>query len=190
MSPLLCISRKVEKLKRKYRTSDPRELCDALDIHVSVKDLGSVIKAYYFCQSRIGYIALNSRVAEPMRRIFIAHELGHDRLHKKIAMLKGFQEIELFDMARPAEYEANIFAAELLIDDKELLELLNDEDKSFFGVARELDVPAALLDFKFRVFKNKGYRIEAPYIANGDFLKDIDGCFVETGYKELSRVKL
>jgi Zn-dependent peptidase ImmA (M78 family) len=113
----------------------------------------------------------------------VAHELGHDRLHKEIAMLKGFHEVELFDMERPAEYEANIFAAELLIKDDELLELLNDNDKSFFDVARELYVPAALLDFKFRVMKNKGYRIEAPYIANGDFLKNgIDNCFIEEEY--------
>ena len=40
-------------------------------------------------------------------------------------------------------------------------------------------MPAALLDFKFRVLKHKGYRIEAPYIAHGDFLKnEIEGCYV------------
>ena len=174
------ISRTVEKLSRKYKTRDPYELCDALGVRIRLKDLGTDIKAYYFYLSRIRNIVLNSRVSEPIRRILAAHELGHDQLHKKMAMLKGFQELELFDMARPAEYEANIFAAELLIEGKELLKLLNDEDKSFFDVARELSVPAALLDFKFRVLKNKGYRIEAPYIANGDFLKnDIDGCFDE-----------
>jgi len=95
-------------------------------------------------------------------------------------MLKGFQEIELFDMTLPTEYEANLFAAELLIDDSQLLELLNDNDKSFFGVARELCIPADLLDFKFRVLKHKGYRVEVPYIANSDFLKDdIPGGFDE-----------
>ena len=177
------ISRTVEKLSRKYQTRDPRELCAALGVRIRLKDLGTSIKAYYFYHSRIRNIVLNSRVSEPIRAILVAHELGHDRLHKKIAMLKGFQEVELFDMARPAEYEANIFAAELLIDDKELLELLNDSDKSFFDVARELNVTAPLLDFKFRVLKHKGYSIVAPYIASGDFLKnDIDGCFDEEKY--------
>ena len=83
----------------------------------------------------------------------------------EIPTAASFQEIELFDMARPAEFEANIFAAEVLISDDEVLELLNDEYKSFFGVARELYVPAPLLDFKFRVLKHKGYRIEPPLIA-------------------------
>ena len=147
-------------------------------IRVRYKDLSQDIKAYYFYQSRIRNIVINTRISETVRRILAAHELGHDRLHKEIAMLKGFHEIELFDMAQQTEFEANIFAAELLIDDAELLELLNEEIKSFFCVARELYIPAPLRDFKFRVLKHKGYRIEIPYIANGGFLEDeIDGCY-------------
>jgi Zn-dependent peptidase ImmA (M78 family) len=167
-----------EKLCRKYATRDPYEICDALDVRIRLKDLGTDIKAYYFCHSRIHNIVLNNRVSENIRRILVAHELGHHLLHKETAMLKGFQELDLFDMAKPAEYEANIFAAELLIEDQELLAILNDADASFFSAAKELFVPAALLDFKFRVLKHKGYRIEAPYIAQGDFLKNaVEGCF-------------
>ena len=177
MSSMEYISRVANELTRKYHTRDPYELCGALGVRVRYKDLGRDVKAYYFYQSRIRNIVINQRVSDTTRRILVSHELGHDRLHKDIAMLRGFQEIELFDMARPAEFEANIFAAELLIDDGELLALLNDRDKSFFDVAGELYVPAPLLDFKFRVLKQKGYRIEAPYLANGDFLKnEISGC--------------
>ena len=172
------ISRAAYALTRKYQTRNPYELCNELGVRIRLKDLGKDIKAYYFYQSRIRNIVINRRVSEMARRILAAHELGHDRLHKDVAMLKGFQEIELFDAAQPAEFEANIFAAELLIDDDELLALLNDSDKSFFDVAAELCIPAPLLDFKFRVLKTKGYRIEAPYIAYGDFLKnDIEGCY-------------
>jgi len=172
------ISRVVENLTVRFKTRNPYEICDTLGIKIRYKDLGTDIKAYYFYQSRIRNIVLNQRVSAAVRKILVAHELGHDRLHKEIAMLKGFQEMGLFDSAYPAEYEANLFAAELLVDDGELLGLLNDEDISFFGVARELYIPAELLDFKFRVLKHKGYRVNAPHFANGDFLKnDIDGCF-------------
>ena len=178
MSSLSYITRKADELTRKFKTRNPYELCDALGVSIRLKDLGQDIKAYYFYHSRIRNIVLNIRVSETIRKILAAHELGHDRLHQRIAMLKGFQEIELFNMAQPTEFEANVFAAEVLIEDEELLRLLNDRDKSFFDVARELYVPAALLDFKFRVLKNKGYRIEAQYMANGDFLKnDIEGCY-------------
>ena len=180
MASIDYIASLVDQLTRKYATRDPFELCADLGIRVRRMDLGTDIKAYYYYQSRIRNIILNGCVSDIVQKILTAHELGHDRLHKEIAMLKGFQEIELFDRATPTEYEANLFAAELLIDDDELLDLLNDEDHSFFGVARELYVPADLLDFKFRVLKHKGYRINAPIVANSDFLRDrIPDCFDE-----------
>ena len=183
MSSIAYVSGVANSLTRKYDTRDPHRLCDELGVRIRYKDLGKDIKAYYFYQSRIRNIVVNNRISEPIQRILIAHELGHDRLHQEIAMLKGFQELEMFSMATPTEFEANIFAAELLIDDSALLELLNNEHASFFSAAKELHVPAALLDFKFRVLKRKGFRLEAPIIAQGDFLKnDIDGCFDEDDY--------
>ena len=110
----------------------------------------------------------------------MAHELGNDQLCKEIALFKGYQEFELFDMTHPTEYEANLFAAELRIGYDELLELLNDDDKSFFDVARELYIPVDLLDFKFCILKYKGYRLEAPFVAHSVFLKsDMDSCYDE-----------
>ena len=178
MSSIDYISKTANDLAHKYQTRDPYEICGALGVRVRLKDLGTGIKAYYFYQSHIRSIVLNWRVCESVRRILAAHELGHDRLHKEIALLKGFQELDLFCKAQPTEYEANLFAAELLVDDTALLGLLNDRERSFFDVAVELGVPAALLDFKFRILKYKGYRIEPVYIANGDFLRnEMDGCF-------------
>ena len=168
----------VDGLIQKYKTRDPYELCGALGIRVRLKDLGTDIKAFYFYQSRIQNIVLNERISEVVRRILAAHELGHDQLHMDIARLKGFHELELFNRSIPTEYEANLFAAELLIDDIVLMELLSDDSKTFFSVASELYVPAELLDFKLRVLKHKGYHVEAPYIATGNFLKnELAGCF-------------
>jgi hypothetical protein len=31
-----------------------------------------------------------------------------------------------------------------------------------------------MLDFKFRVMKRKGFALNAPYIAQGNFLKDFE----------------
>ena len=165
-------------LIRKYDTRNPFELCDELHIRIRYKDLGTVMKAYYFYQSRIKNIVLNNRSGKIVQKILCAHELGHALLHGELAAMRGFQELEMFDTTSRTEYEANLFAAELLIDDKELLDLLNDSNNSFFGVAKMLYVPAELLDFKFRILKNKGYHIEAPYIAQSDFLKgDLPECF-------------
>jgi Zn-dependent peptidase ImmA (M78 family) len=79
----------------------------------------------------------------------------------------------MFDETSQYEFEANIFAADLLMPDEEVLSLLND-DISFFAAASALQVPPELLDFKFRVLKRKGYKvIDPPIVANGDFLKKV-----------------
>lgn len=178
MSNIDYITSVVEQLINKHGTRDPFTLCRAMNINIRYKDCDNLLKAYFVTISRIKSIVINNQIHSAVQKILLAHELGHAVLHKEIALLRGFQEFELFDAHDPTEYEANLFAAELLIEDNELIELLNDSDKSFFSVARELSVPAELLDFKFRVMKRKGYRIKAPYLANSDFLKnDIDGCY-------------
>ena len=75
-------------------------------------------------------------------------------LHAQIAMMKGFQEMEVLDGSSLEEDEANFFAAELLLEDSEVLELLSEY--SFFETAKQLYVPAALLDYKFSLLHEKG----------------------------------
>jgi Zn-dependent peptidase ImmA (M78 family) len=165
------ISGVVDKLSRKYGTRNPFELCDALGIIVHIEDLGKKLKAYYFAERRIRNIVLNSRVDEILQRVLIAHELGHDCLHRKIAALKSYGITDPFGLINPTEKEANLFAAELLIDDDELLDLLYYDDRTFFGIASELYVPYPLLEFKLRIMEYKGHNVVVPYLANSDFLK-------------------
>lgn len=54
-----------------------------------------------------------------------------------------------------------------------VLEVLND-DMFFFQAAKTLYVPFELLDFKFRILKRRGYKVESPITANGDFLKNLE----------------
>lgn len=172
MSNIEFIHNKVDRIVKKYDSRDPFYICRGMNIRIYYKDLGTALKAYYFYQSRIKNIVINSRSSTILRRILCAHELGHAVLHGEFAMMRGFRELELFDRVTPAEYEANLFAAELIISDDELLSLLNDRDRSFFGIAKELYVPSELLDFKLRILKSKGIHIESPNIAHADFLKN------------------
>ena len=99
----------------------------------------------------------------------VAHELGHAVLHTKIAMMHGFQEMEVFDDRSIEENEANFFAAELLLEDREVLECLSEH--TFFETAKMLYVPAALLDYKFSLLHEKGELVNSMYIRKADFLK-------------------
>ena len=104
-------------------------------------------------------------------RVILAHEIAHSVLHANITA--AFHEFTLFDDTDRQEYEANLFAAELLLSDDCVLNALN-EDQFFFQAAKALYVPAELLDFKFRVMKRKGYKLESPIVSHGNFLKTIE----------------
>lgn len=132
-------------------------------------NLGPFIPSF---QGGVKSITINSDLSEEFQRIICAHELGHAILHKDQSGVKAFHDFALFDAASRFEYEANIFAAEYLLKDIDVLELLND-DLSFFQAAAQLYVPAEILDFKFRTLKWKGYKvIDAPLRANSNWLKN------------------
>ena len=120
------------------------------------------------------------RVNDILERILVAHELGHAVLHAQIAMMKGFQEMEVLDGSSLEEDEANFFAAELLLEDSEVLELLSEY--SFFETAKQLYVPAALLDYKFSLLHEKGELLNPMYIRKSDFLKDDLGDYDDTNH--------
>lgn len=165
------ISRQVRNLVNRYGTRDPFELCNCLNIRVSYRALGPTVKAYFFCQSRIKNIILNPDESAEMLRILCAHELGHAVLHTEIAKSGGFPETNLFQYITVTENEANLFAAELLIDDDELLILAEDREKSFFDIAKEFYVPPELLDLKLRTLKSKNLPVNQTYLYQTNFLK-------------------
>lgn len=164
------IIRVVEKLIKKYDTRDPYELCRLLGIKVHYHDMQRKLKGFFYYQSRQKNIVIDSNVNEVLERILIAHELGHAILHTQIAMMRGFHEMEMFDGSSIEEDEANFFAAELLLEDRMVLECLSEY--SFFETARKLYVPAALLDYKFSLLHEKGELVNPMYIKKANFLKE------------------
>ena len=171
------ICREVERLKRKFHETDPFLLCDAMGIILLYEPMGTypgACKGFFLAQSRKRSITVNSDLPEAIQRIIVTHELGHAVLHAKAVGVKAFHDFELFDSTSLMEYEANIFAAEFLMDDDDVLDKLN-EDISFFGAASLLRVPPELLDFKFRLMKRNGYKlIDPPLMANSNFLKNVE----------------
>ncbi len=169
------ISGEVRRLKRKYEETDPDRLCRLMRITVIDDDTrmqSADFKGLTLIQSRMPVILLNSKLSESLRQIVLAHELGHVVLHKELANMRAFSDFDMFGMNDQCEHEANVFAAELLLDDDVVLDALND-DMTFFGAAKTLCVPPELLDFKFRVLKHQGYSINPLMIANSRFLKNI-----------------
>ena len=166
----------VERLKKKYEEPDPVKLCRMMGIKLLYEDFGNEedsIKGFFLESHRIKTITINNRLPAVIKKIIISHELGHAVLHRKTG-IHAFHEVGLFDESSALEKDANLFAAEFLLDDNEVLETLN-ADKTFFGAAAALYVPIELLDFKFRVMKWKGYKlVEPPITARSNFLRDME----------------
>lgn len=169
------ICREVSKLKQKYSEGNPFELTRAMGILVTFEPMGSQkedCKGFFLTQSRKKIITINSALPKSLQRIICIHEVGHAVLHAKRLGVCAFHDFSLFEDTSRAEYEANMFAAHYLLDDDVVLDLLN-EDCFFFAAAAKLCVPAELLDFKFRILKNRGYKLESPFVADSGFLKNV-----------------
>ena len=165
----------VAKLKVKYDETDPFRLCRAMGITLLLQSMGShatAIKGFMECK-RIKTITVNSDLPETIQKIIVAHELGHATLHRT-SSVQAFHEVVMFDSSSIKEKEANLFAAELLLEDGEVLDALN-QDVTFFSAAAQLRVPMEMLDFKFRLLKWKGYKmLESPIQVNSNFMRNME----------------
>lgn len=166
------IKREVARLKSKYKTSDAEELCEAMGIRVSRQPMGchaGSCKGFFLIHSRCKIAVVNSELEDLVQRVILAHELAHGVLHVD-SKIRTFHELSYLDDRDFMEREANIFAAEFLVDDTGLFDTLQSHT-DFFSVASSLNVPPELLDFKLRLLEKRDGRFQAPYLAQSDFLR-------------------
>ncbi|WP_352406424.1 ImmA/IrrE family metallo-endopeptidase [Acetoanaerobium noterae] len=147
------ILEEVDKLTKKYKTRDPFEIAKGLNIDIIYHDLGN-LKGYYYYQSRMKYIVINNNISEDLKPMICAHELGHDRLHLHFAKNFAIREFGLFDMSSKPEREANLFAAELLVDETRFLELVL-AGHTYSDISSELSIPIEIINLKYIIHKFK-----------------------------------
>lgn len=157
----------VRKTVREHHTSDPFSLAGSLGIDVDQADLGE-LKGFYIVYKTGRYIVINHHLDETMARLVLAHEIGHDLLHRDIAANGGMGEKTFFDMTAKPEREANIFAAELLITDDDMKEM-GEKGYTIEEAASELGVHTAVAMIKARSMQERGFDINVPYFQSGLF---------------------
>ncbi len=133
----------VEDLKKKYKTSDPLELVDCLGITLIITSLGSISGMYKYIK-RNKTIFLNNKLNEYERRFVLAHEISHAVMHTKSSCFFT----NTLNNKLKMEYQANMFAAELLIDLKNI-DTIYLEKYSIKQLAAYFNVPVELIEFKF-----------------------------------------
>lgn len=158
------------RLVKKCGSRNPFEI--ATDIGVEVlfcKDFGP-LKGMYRVIKRNRFIFINKDLTDGMQRIVCAHELGHDQLHRQFAKENPIQEFMLYDMRSKPEYEANIVAAEILLDNEELLEYIYRYRYSAEEIAHAMNTDINLVALKIAHLNELGYDLR-PIEHRSDFLK-------------------
>lgn len=130
---------------RQYGTRDPFTLAREMHIELLVRELGT-LKGFYKDVYGTPFIFLSRHLSRGEATLVCAHELGHHLLHRQFAAF-GFEEVSVFSPASRREYEANLFAAELLLDAKEVFDAAR-AGCTAAQIAAELGADVRLVELK------------------------------------------
>lgn len=155
------------RVRREFGGRDIFEIAENSGANVWFRELGS-LKGFYLCENGCRYIIVNQDLDEVVSKTVCAHELGHDMLHRELSG-GGIRENTLFLSSNKTEREANLFAAEILITDKEALEVL-EYAEDIGRAAYELGVMTEIFEYKLELLNAAGYSFNVSGAA-GDFLK-------------------
>lgn len=146
----MTIKEKAEALIEHYGTRNPFTLAKALGVALYYQPLGE-LEGFYTIVLKRRAVVLNNELEEARARLILAHELGHDQLHrherKKASEFMALHQYQ--DATNQYEIEANTFAAHLLIDD-EVLKTLLKEGYSLEEAGKILEVGFDLIALKAR----------------------------------------
>ncbi|GLB31635.1 ImmA/IrrE family metallo-endopeptidase [Lacrimispora amygdalina] len=157
------------KLIKKFDTRDPFQLCQAIGVEVFYADLGS-LKGMYKYLKKNRFAVINENLDPFTKTLVCAHELGHDILHQNLARKVCLQEFILYDMKNRPEYEANLFASEILLPDNIILNLARD-GYDIEQISKELCTDINLIALKVSSMNTRGYRFNNTIDAKSDFLR-------------------
>ena len=108
------------------------------------------------------YAMFSSFLSEEEKRIVAAHELGHIVLHRKQLKMAPMSDNRLYNMTDETEYQANLFAADLLISDKDVADLSKNEELDYFSFSRSLYANPELMIFILYRRMNRGQHNNMP----------------------------
>ena len=164
---------KANRLVRIHETRNPLKIAEELGIFIYYSDDFTKLLGMYSYSFKNRAIFLNNRMDEELTLMVSAHELGHDTLHREEAKNTTMKEFDLFNIKDPSEYEANAFAAHLLLDTEEFLDYVR-MDYDIYQIARAMNVHVHLAFIKQKELIELGYNLKEPVEIRGDFFKNIE----------------
>ena len=112
------IKRRVKEITVKARTNNPSKIALMFGIQVVKRPYSPALKGYYLNLEGSPFIVINQNHDILLQKIILSHELGHAFLHSNTtSLLKCMQQdFDFFPYGTEQEFQANMFAAELLLD--------------------------------------------------------------------------
>lgn len=147
MMNILNLKDTILRLTKNYKTSDPFELADALNISVYFEELGT-INGYYNKPLRMKQIHINQYLNEYDAKFTCAHELGHAILHPNAST--PFLRSKTFLSVDKLEIEANEFAVNLLIPD---CEIYGNKELTTEQLSRLLGYEEAMIKLRLKSYQ-------------------------------------
>ncbi len=160
-----------QKLVHRFDTRDPYKIADGLGITVLERPDFGPLKGMYTVIKRNRFIFLNQNLPEDMKHIVLAHEIGHDQLHRDLMRNSAapFREFSLYEMKSRPEYEANIVCSEILLDTEELLSYVYEGQYTAAEIARLMHSDANLIALKASYLTQQGHTLNRQDFRS-DFL--------------------
>lgn len=158
-----------EKYIRRFGTRDPFAIAGGLGIEVLFRNDFTKLKGLYRVIQRNRFIFINENLPEQVQTLVCAHELGHDAHHRDLADDSPFREYVLYSMNTRPEYEANLFAASLLLPDNKVHEYAL-EGYDVVQIAAMMNTDINLMLIKMGDMNSRGYSFNTAYTPRSDFL--------------------
>ena len=159
-----------QKLIRKYKTRDPFKIMD--DMHIIVGETSNFqkLKGFCFMSCKTIYVQISSFLSEEEKQIVAAHELGHIILHRTQLKMAPMKDDTLYNMQDNTEYQANLFAADLLLSDADIADMAHNEDLDYFSLCGTLNSTPELMSFKLYSLTKRGQAYHMPMEIQSNFL--------------------
>lgn len=162
------INSAAQRLKKKYATADPFELCRCVGLNVRYADIGSLKGMYKYIKGNY-FVLINDSLDDNEKALVCCHELCHHLLHRDIAKNIGLYDTMLYDMDGRTENEANMFAAEIMIEDSDIMSLATMGNTAA-DIAATLGININMVLIKASSMMKRGFDINCSLSIKNDFL--------------------
>lgn len=168
------IYNRANELVKHCGTRDPEKIAREIGIWVYYEPSFQDLLGMYTFRWNHRLIFLNPRLDHYMKKMVMAHEIGHDQEHRELAKASksGLQEFTLFNMRDTTEYEANAFASHILLDEDEVYTLAR-QGYDVVQIAKTMCSDINLMLIKMQEMNKLDYDLRIPYEPDSRFFRKI-----------------